>query len=93
MKIRFYEMKLLFATLILFAALCSACIPPQSKTSQARIEKEHRKKEKQAEKQHKEAIKMHEKNQSKGTRAMMKKSKKESRKNTPMKPPGGKKCK
>jgi hypothetical protein len=36
---------------------------------------------------------MHKKNQSKETRAMMKKTKKESKKNTPMKAPGGKKCK
>ena len=67
--------------------------PQGVKVDQKKIEREHNNKEKAARKEHQKAIRMHEKNQSKETRAMMKRSKKESQGNTPMRPPGGKRCK
>jgi hypothetical protein len=58
-----------------------------------RMEKEKERKDKEARKKYDQAIKQHEKNQSANTRSMMKKTRKESPKNTPIKPSSGKKCK
>jgi hypothetical protein len=58
-----------------------------------KIEREQKKKQKKAEKEYRRAKKDHVKMQSKETRSMMKRSKKQAKKKTPMKPPGGKKCK
>jgi len=61
--------------------------------SQRRAEKEKAQKEKVAKKKYDLAIKQHIKNQSATTRSMMKQTKKESPKNTPLKPSKGTKCK
>jgi hypothetical protein len=58
-----------------------------------RIENEKARKDKEARKKYEQAIKQHEKNQSAMTRSMMKQTKKESPKNTPLKKSSGKKCK
>jgi len=58
-----------------------------------RMEKEKAQKDKEARKKYEQAIKQHEKNQSATTRSMMKETKKESPKNTPLKRSSGKKCK
>jgi hypothetical protein len=83
---------------VLFAMLLSApCRPSSFSTGkdpgQRKMEKEKEKKDKEARKKYEQAIKQHEKNQSATTRSMMKESKKESPKNTPLKPSSGKKCK
>ena len=67
--------------------------PRELKANKRKTEREQKRRAKKAEKHYRQAIKEHEKRQSKETRVMMKKSRKESKKNTPMKPPGGKKCK
>ena len=61
--------------------------------SQRRIEKEKARKDKESRKQYDKAIKQHMKNQSAATRSMMKQTKKDSPKNTPLKPSSRKKCK
>jgi hypothetical protein len=61
--------------------------------SQRRMEKEKEQKDKEARKKYEMAVKQHEKNQSATTRSMMKETKKESSKNTPLKPSSRKKCK
>jgi ATPase subunit of ABC transporter with duplicated ATPase domains len=65
----------------------------QKDLSQRRIEKERARKDKEARKKYEQAIRQHEKNQSAATRSMMKETKKESPKNTPLKKSSGKKCK
>ena len=70
----------------------SSC-SPQKDASRRRIEKEKARKDKEARKKYEQAIKQHEKNQSAMTRSMMKQTKKESPKNTPLKKSSGKKCK
>ena len=62
-------------------------------SSQRRAEKAKAKKEKEATKKYEQAIKQHQKNQSANTRAMMKQTKKDSPKNTPLRKAKGKKCK
>jgi hypothetical protein len=83
----------LFLLLILIMPFLVAFYPQEAKVNQRKIEKEQKRKDKKAEKQYKQAKKDHKKRQSKETQSMMKKSLKESKKNTPMKAPGGKKCK
>ena len=61
--------------------------------SQRRIEKEQARKDKESKKQYDKAIKQHMKNQSAETRSMMKQTRKDSPKNTPLKPSSRKKCK
>jgi hypothetical protein len=61
--------------------------------SQRKIEKENARKDKEARKEYEQAVKRHEKNQSAATRSMMKETKKDSPKNTPLKESNGKKCK
>jgi type VI protein secretion system component VasK len=67
--------------------------PQEAKVNKRKIEREHERKEKKAAKEYNKAKKDHVKRQSKETQAMMKRSSKEAKKNTPMKAPGGKKCK
>jgi len=88
----FYRMRII-AILFFFLPYFAASLPQEAKVNQRKVDREHHRKEKAAKKEYQDAIKMHEKNQSKETRAMMKKSKKENKKNTPMNMPGGKKCK
>lgn len=79
--------------LILILPFLFAFYPQEAKVNQRKIERTHKRKDKEAEKQHLQAKKNHQKIQSKETKAMMKQSRKQSKKNTPMRPPGGKKCK
>ena len=58
-----------------------------------RIEKEKERKDKESRKKYEQAILRHKKIQSAETRSMMKKTKQESPKNTPLKHSSGKKCK
>jgi hypothetical protein len=80
--------------IFMFTAPCglSSC-SQQKNISQRRIEKEKARKDKESRKQYEQAIRQHEKNQSSTTRSMMKETKKESSKNTPLKKSSGKKCK
>ena len=82
---------LVFSVMIGFSV--SEGTAQEAKVSKRKIEREHRRKEKLAEKNYKKAKKDHVKMQSEGTQSMMKKSRKEAKKKTPMKAPGGKKCK
>jgi hypothetical protein len=85
---------LLVLGVMLLTAPCGLSSCSQGKNvSQRRIEKEKARKDKEARKKYEQAIKHHEKNQSGTTRSMMKKTKKESPKNTPLKHSSGKKCK
>jgi spermidine synthase len=80
--------------LVLSSATCSlSSCSSQKNISQRRIEKEKERKDKEARKKYEQAIRQHEKNQSAATRSMMKETKKESPKNTPLKKSSGKKCK
>jgi hypothetical protein len=85
---------LLILGMLLLTAPCelSSC-SSEKNVSQHRIEKEKARKDKEVRKKYEQAIKRHEKNQSATTRSMMKEAKKESPKNTPLKPSNGKKCK
>jgi len=85
---------LFLAGLIFFTASVgfSSC-SSQKNISQRKIEKERERKDKESRKKYDQAIKQHEKNQSAATRSMMKETKKESPKNTPLKKSNGKKCK
>ena len=67
--------------------------PQEAKVNHQKIEREHKRNYKKAEKEYLQAKKNHQKKQSKETQSMMKQSLKQSKKNTPMKAPGGKKCK
>jgi hypothetical protein len=86
-------MLLLFCVLLLGSpCLVSSCSTGKN-ASQRKVEKEKERKDKEAKKKYEAAIKRHEKNQSAATRSMMKETKKESPKNTPLKHSSGKKCK
>jgi hypothetical protein len=89
-----HEGILILLCMVLITSPCglSSC-SLQKNVSQRRIEKEKERKDKEAQKKYEQAIKQHEKNQSAATRAMMKETKKESPKNTPLKKSSGKKCK
>lgn len=62
-----------------------AVMPQEAKVNQRKIDREHKKKEKQAQEEYEKAIKRHRDMQSKETQQMMKQTKKESRKKTPLK--------
>ncbi len=83
----------LLGMILLFAPCGLSSCSNQKNISQRRIEKEKTRKDKEARKKYEQAIKQHEKNQSTTTRSMMKETKKESPKNTPLKKSSGKKCK
>ena len=94
MKKRFSKRLIIFSFLFFFLPFLFAFYPPQEvKVNQRKVDREHQQKQLAAKKDYDKAIKMHQKNQSKETRAMMKRSKKANKKNTPIKMPGGKKCK
>ena len=57
----------------------------EAKVNQKKIDRDREKKEKEGQKQYEKAVKRHLDNQSKETKAMMKKAKKDSKKNTPLK--------
>ncbi len=74
-----------------FIALMACCllIPAgsagqEARVNQKKIEREKKKREKAAMKDYRDALKRHHKNQSKETRTMMKHSRKEAQKNTPV---------
>jgi Flp pilus assembly protein TadB len=85
--------KRIFLVLILILPFLFAFYPQEAKVNQRKIEREHQRKAKEAEKNYLQAKEHHQKMQSKETKAMMKQSRKQSKKNTPIRPPGGKKCK
>jgi len=90
--------KILGVLLVFCAMLLSSPCRPSSivkgkDPGQRKMEKEKEKKDKETKKKYDQAIKQHEKNQSAATRSMMKQTRKESPKNTPIKPSSGKKCK
>ena len=59
--------------------------PQEAKVNQKKIDRNRAKKEKESRKEYEKAVKRHNDNQSKQTKAMMKKAKKDSKKNTPLK--------
>jgi hypothetical protein len=81
-----------FFLLVSPAVITSSCTPGRS-AEMKKAEKERAKKAKQAQKEYDKAVKQHLKNQSDATRKMMKSTKKESPKNTPLKTSSGTKCK
>ena len=63
----------------------AAAAPQEAKVNQRKINAEREKKKKEAVKQYEKAVKQHYDNQSKETKAMMKRAKREAKKNTPIK--------
>jgi uncharacterized membrane protein (DUF106 family) len=59
--------------------------PQERQVNQKKIDKEREKRQKEAMKEYNKALKEHHKHQSKETKAMMRQSRKESGKNTPLK--------
>lgn len=59
--------------------------PQEAKVNQRKINKARAKKEKEGQEQYEKAVKKHMDNQSKETKTMMKKARKDSKKNTPLK--------
>lgn len=84
---------LLFLAVSLTVVPCLTSCKSEKQASVKRSQKDKAKKDKEAQKKYEAAIKQHEKNQSATTRAMMKKSKKDQPKNTPLRKASGKKCK
>lgn len=80
--------RLLLLTLLSLAFLLpisfTSCFP-ESAVHQKRIDRERKQKEKKARKQYEMDLKRHHKSQSKQTRAMMRESRKKSKKLTPLK--------
>ena len=79
----------IISAIIFFCCLAgtsvTASLPPQeARVNQKKIEREREKKHKQDMKAYNDAVKRHNKMQSKSTRAAMKKTKKESKKATPI---------
>ena len=85
---------LLLLSVMLLTSACglSSCSPGKN-AGIHKAEKDKVRKDKQSKKNYDKIVKQHAKNQSAATRSMMKQSKKEIPKNTPMKPLKGKKCK
>jgi hypothetical protein len=76
----------LVLTAFLFQVSCtSSSFPSESKVNQRKINAKREKKEKEGQKQYEKAVKQHYDNQSKTTKAMMKRAKREAKKNTPIK--------
>jgi len=63
----------------------SAGIPQEARINQRKIDKERAKKDKEGMKQYQRAVKKHMDNQSKDAKIMMKKARKDAKKNTPLK--------
>jgi len=83
---------LLGLVLLIPPAGMTACSPGRS-ASVRKAEKEKTRKDKEAQKKYEQAVKRHMKSQSNTTRSMMKETKNNSPKNTPLKRASGKKCK
>jgi ATPase subunit of ABC transporter with duplicated ATPase domains len=91
--IKMKSILLLLNVMLLIAPGGLSSCSSQKNSAQRKMEKEQARKDKEAKKKYDQAIKRHEKNQSAATRSMMKETKKESPKNTPLKRSSGKKCK
>ena len=74
----------LLVFLILVIPVMNFATPQEAKVNQRKIAKEHERKQKQAVKDYEKAVKHHNNLQSKSTRTSMKKTKKQSRKVTPI---------
>ena len=73
-------------TMFLFEdSQAGAIYPQEAKVNQRKINAERAKKEKESKKQYEKAVKQHYDHQSKETKAMMKRAKRETKKNTPIK--------
>ena len=83
----------IFAMILLAMPYGLSSCSQEKDVNKRRIEKEKARKDKEARKKYEQAIMRHEKIQSAATRSMMKETKKESPKNTPLKRSSGKKCK
>jgi len=66
--------------------------PQEQKSNPRKAEKIRVKKEQEARRKYEKDVRQHMNNQSKETKAMMKNAKKNSRKNSPVKPASGSKC-
>jgi hypothetical protein len=90
-------LKKILLVLLSVMVLTSACVLSSCSSGKNasihKAEKDKARKDKQSKKNYDKIVKQHTKNQSAATRSMMKQSKKEIPKNTPMKPSKGKKCK
>jgi hypothetical protein len=87
--IRFARIPFIF---LLFLPGLMAFTPQERSTNPRKAERIRAKKEKEARRKYEKDVRMHMNNQSKETKSMMKKAKKDSRKNSPVKPSSGKKC-
>jgi 3-hydroxy-3-methylglutaryl CoA synthase len=76
---------ILFMILALLPAFCLS-LPQEGRVNQKKIDREREKKRKADVKEYEKAVKHHKKIQSKETKASMKRTKKESRKATPLRP-------
>jgi hypothetical protein len=92
-RLRRIGMQFLLLILVIGSPVAISSCAGGKNASQKRVEKEKERKDKEARKKYEMAVKRHEKNQSPTTRSMMKETKKESPKNTPLKRSSGKKCK
>lgn len=93
-KIRNNIVSHLFKTLIALILIVPflMAFSPKGKSTPRQVEKMRVKKEREAKLQYAKGVKMHMANQSKETKAMIKKAKKEAKKNMPVKPASRKKC-
>ncbi len=78
-----------FLVLIMFLCASSreaiSLVPQEAKINQRKINKDREKKARESRKQYEKAVKQHMDNQSKATKKMMKKAKRDAKKNTPLK--------
>ena len=86
------DVLLIFGVMLVSSPCIISSCSQEKNVSLRRGEKEKARKDKEAKKKYEQAIKVHEKHQSAATRSMMKATKKESPKNTPLKKSSGKKC-
>jgi hypothetical protein len=86
---RYYK---ILIPLILIVPFLVAFEPQGGKSNPRKVERMRQKKEKEAQRNYEKRVSMHMKNQSKETKAMMKKARKNQPKNSPVKPSSRKKC-
>lgn len=78
--------------LLLLVPFLFALEPQRGKSNPRKVERMREKKEKEARRKYEKDVNQHMNNQSKETKAMMKKARKNAKKNSPVKPASGKKC-
>jgi hypothetical protein len=83
-------MRLIFRYILIFIWLVlpfegGAHLPQDAKVHQKKIDREREARQKEAQKEYNKALKAHHQRQSKETKAMMRQSRKDSKKNTPVK--------